>query len=382
MQNLGIYFFLITIVGITTFCAPKGDQISDQVTKKQSNEMQQLLVGTYTDKESKGIYLLDFNPSNGELSNERLLVETPNPSFLTYDKKHQYVYSVNEERDGQVSSFKWNDERSGLVNVNQQSSEGSSPCFIELSPKEDLLAVANYSSGSLSIFKVGNMGMIQPAPTVFQHQGSGPVLPNQENARAHCVRFDPNGKFLYAVDLGIDQIITYPVMDNTTIGPAISKFSLDPGDGPRHMIFHPSKDLAFVVNELGSSVVSMHIDHATGQLQRIAKISTLPDDFQGKNYCADIHITKNGKFLYASNRGHHSVAIFKVSDEGELELIGIEPVRGEWPRNFTLSPDEKHLLVANQNTDNITVFEINSDTGLLTFTGQAFNLSKPVALKF
>ncbi|MBK8505043.1 MAG: lactonase family protein [Saprospiraceae bacterium] len=300
--------------------------------------MKQLLVGTYTDKESKGIYLMDFNPSNGELSNSRLLVETPNPSFLTYDKKRQYVYAVNEGQSGQVSSFKWNDDRSGLVAVNQQSSEGSSPCHIELNDRENLLAVANYSSGNLSIYKMGAMGMIQPAPTVFQHQGSGPLLPSQEGARAHCVKFDPNGKFLYAVDLGIDQIITYPVLDDATVGSSVSTFSLDPGDGPRHMIFHPSKDLAFVVNELGSSVTSMKIDHTTGRLQRVEKASTIPSDFQGKTYCADVHITKNGKFLYASNRGHHSIAIFKVSDAGALERIGIELVRGEWP-NFRF-----HLL--------------------------------------
>ncbi|MCB0669736.1 MAG: lactonase family protein, partial [Saprospiraceae bacterium] len=207
------------------------------------------------------------------------------------------------------------------------------------------------------------------------------VLPNQKGPRAHCVKFDPNGKFLYTVDLGIDQIITYPV-SASGVGEATSRFALDPGDGPRHFIFDPTRDLAYVVNELGSSVVSMRIDHNTGELTRIDKKGTLPEGFEGDNYCADIHISSDGKFLYASNRGHNSLAIFSVGDQGELEKIGVESVQGEWPRNFTLSPDEKYVLVANQNTDNITVFNRNTETGALTFTGNQYQLSKPVALKF
>jgi len=359
--------------------------LEQQYTPPKSRELQnmnmELLVGTYTGKGSKGIYLLDFDQNSGKLSNERLLIETSNPSFVTYDRDKKFVYAVNEGREGQVSSFQWNSDRSALQAVNQQSSEGSSPCYLELNPEEDLLAVANYSSGNLSIYKIGNGGEIQPMPTVIQHEGAGPVKPNQESPRAHCVRFDPNGHFLYAVDLGIDQIISYPVL-NGEVGKAVSSIAMDPGDGPRHFIFHPSLNLAFVVNELGSSVVSMKIDHKTGKLARIDKASTLPNDFTGKNYCADIHITSNGKFLYASNRGHQSIAIFEVSEDGKLRRIGIESVHGEWPRNFTLSPDEKHLLVANQNSDNITVFNINQETGLLSYTGHEYKLSQPVALKF
>lgn len=378
MKYITPLFILLIFYSLFPSCTSRSGQ-TEAMQKQQTLE---LLVGTYTNQESKGMYLLDFEPDSGGLGNLRMVVETPNPSYLTISKDRQYVYAVNEGGDGQVSSFKWNEDRSSLIPVSQQSTLGSSPCHVELNPAESLLAIANYSSGNVAVFGLGESGIIRDSPVNFQHEGSGPVKPNQNGARAHCTKFAANGKFLYAVDLGIDQIISYPVGDDGLVGSAVSRLNLDPGDGPRHLIFHPSRDLAFVVNELSGSVVSMKADHTTGRLERIDKASTVPDDFDGKNYCADIHITKNGKFLYASNRGHHSIAIFSVSDDGALNRIGIEPVRGEWPRNFTLSPDERFLLVANQNTDNITVFSVEQTTGLLTFTGQEVKLSRPVALKF
>lgn len=354
---------------------------SNRKNSELQNKNMEVLVGTYTGKGSDGIYSLDFNPESGTLSNSHLLTDAKNPSFLTYDHRRRFVFAVNEGNEGMVSSFQWNHEQHSLNLISQQSSEGSSPCHLELNPEENLLAVANYGSGNISIYKVDDEGKIEANPTIFQHSGSGPVKPNQDGPRAHCVKFDLNGKFLYAVDLGIDQIVTYSV-NGSKVGEQVSSVSMDPGDGPRHLIFHPNLDLAFAVNELGSSVVSMKLDHETGKLERVDKASTLPDDFAGKNYCADIHMTSNGKFLYASNRGHHSIAIFKVSDEGGLERIGIEPIKGEWPRNFTLSPDEKYILVANQNSNNITVFQIDDQTGLMKYTGNEFTLSQPVALRF
>ena len=351
------------------------------ITTKNDGSHMELLVGTYTGKGSEGIYQLDFDIRTGELSNEKLLVQTSNPSYLTQSKERNFVYSVNEGGGGSVSSFNWAEGGDKLMLVSQQSSEGSSPCHVEINPAENLLSVANYSSGNLTVFSLSGSGNIEANPTVFQHEGSGPVKPNQSGPRAHCSKFDPNGKFLYAVDLGIDQIISYPVTEEGVQEPS-SQLHLDPGDGPRHFIFHPKLDLAFVVNELGSSVVSMKINHTTGELERIDKASTIPSDFDGKNYCADIHMSSDGRYLYASNRGHHSIAIFEVSGDGTLNRIGIESVRGEWPRNFTLSPDEKYILVANQNTDNITVFNRDANSGLITYTGHEFKLSRPVALLF
>ncbi len=340
-----------------------------------------LLVGAYTDQESKGIYQLDFDLSTGTLSSPTLLVETGYPSFLAYSSDREYVFAVNETKGGQASSFQWNDDHSQLVPLSQQATEGDYPCHVERNESGTLLAAANYGSGNITVFQV-LAGQIQASPTVRQHTGSGPVSPNQTSAHAHCSKFGPGGKFLYTVDLGTDQIVIYPVSETGTVGPAIENLEMDPGDGPRHLIFHPTQDLAFVVNELSSTVASFQLSPETGKLEPLDKISTLPDAFSGTNYCADIHLSSNGKFLYASNRGHNSIAVFSVGENGRLERIGVESVRGDWPRNFTLSPDEKHLLVANQKSNNITVFAVDPATGLLTYTGQEIAMSKPVMLLF
>ena len=349
---------------------------------QEQTQSWELLIGTYTNQEGGGIYLLDFYPATGKLADKRLVAETVNPSYLAISKNRQYVYTVNETKAGHISSFRWNEDRSQLIQVDQQPSQGNSPCYVDVNPEENLLALANYGSGSILVYNLDDHGMIGEDPVIHQHEGSGPVMPNQKAAHAHCVKFDPQGKYLYALDLGIDQIIGYPVVTNEIMGKATSILAFDPGDGPRHMIFHPLKDMAFVVNELSGSVVSLKVDHETGLLQRIDRASTLPKNFAGRNACADIHITANGKFLYVSNRGHDSIAIFSVSENGELESLGHEPVQGKWPRNFILSPDEKHLLVANQNSNNITVFELNPETGLLTFTGNEISVTRPVVMKF
>jgi len=339
-------------------------QSQQQSTPKDEINMPtlELLVGTYTGEESKGIYVLDFDTKNGTLSAPRLVVETPNPSYLSLSKDKKYVFAVNEGKDASLSSFAWNDQRSQLLPINQQASNGDYPCYLALNDKENMLSLANYGSGNISVYAVGDKGMLEPSFASFQHTGRGLVEPNQKSPHAHCTEF--MGDFLYAVDLGIDKILSYPVKADGNIGEASTHFSLDPGDGPRHVIFHPkNKSLAFVVNELSSSVVSLKVNPANGSLEKIAKVSTLPKDYTEKSYCADIHISVDGKFLYASNRGHNSIAVFSVGAKGELEKIGITSVEGDWPRNFTLSPDDRFLLVANQKSDNITVFKRDPLTG-------------------
>lgn len=342
----------------------------------------ELLVGAYTDETNKGIHKFLFNPADGSIENKGIVVESINPSYLEMSKDRQFIYSVNETKPGHVSSFKWNDNRTQLTLVSSQPSEGDHPCFIELNNNENLLAVANYSSGNIVVYNVDKNGAISPQPQNKQHKGSGPVKPNQESARAHCSKFDANGKFLYVADLGIDQIIAYPISETGILGEQQTALTLDKGDGPRHFIFHPTKDIVFIINELSGSIVSATINHKTGMFERIDKQSTLPPDYKGRNACADIHITSNGKFLYGSNRGHNSIAIFSVADDGKLTSLGTQSVEGDWPRNFTLSPDEKFMLVANKNTNDITVFSVDAETGLLTFTGHKVSIGKPVNLVF
>lgn len=372
----------LCLCGLLACTSDKTQQTAEADSHAESTAPWELLVGAYTGQGSEGIYLFDVDPATGKLSNQRLTVETVNPSYLTMSKDRAYVYAVNETEDGQVSSFQWNEDRSQLMPLSQQAALGDAPCYVEINDAENLLAVGNYLTGNIAVFSVNEQGLIQDSPVAYQHEGSGPVQPNQVSAHAHCVKFDPNGRFLYAVDLGIDQVISYPISEAGAVGAASSRLAFDPGDGPRHLIFHPNKAMAFVVNELSSSVVSLAVDHTTGQLTKIEKVSTLPDDFEGTSYCADIHLSPDAKFLYASNRGHNSIAIFSVSENGELNRVGVEPVRGDWPRNFTLSPDGRYLLVANQKSNNITVFEVDPNTGLLTFTGQEVSISQPVVMKF
>lgn len=375
--------FTVTLCSFLLFACSQSQQKplhQDPVTP-QPAPILKLFVGTYTSNESEGIYQLDFDTEKGSLSAPKLLVETSNPSYLSLSRDHNYVFAVNEGEDATVSSFGWNETRSKLIPISQQASKGDYPCYVSLNEGENMLSIANYGTGNISVYSVEDNGMIEPASASFQHTGSGPVEPNQKSPHAHCTEFMDD--FLYAVDLGTDQIVSYPVGADGQVGEASAHFSLDPGDGPRHVIFHPkNKSLAFVINELSSSVVSLKVDLAQGSFEKIAKVSTLPQDYTEKSYCADIHISSDGKFLYASNRGHNSIAAFSVGNNGALEKIGITSVEGDWPRNFTLSPEEKFILVANQKSDNITVFKRDPVTGKLSFTGQELKMSKPVCLKF
>ncbi|PCJ96520.1 MAG: 6-phosphogluconolactonase [Flavobacteriaceae bacterium] len=372
----------IVVVSLVTCNTKKKETVESPTTEISTPIKIELLVGTYTDQTSKGIYKLHFNPADGSLSKAQLIAETVSPSYLTISKNKEYVYATNETKDGGVSSFKWNAERTKLNLVSSLSSEGAHPCYTELSEDESIFAIANYSSGNFAVYKTAAAGKIQEIPQTRQHAGSSIVIPNQETPKAHCIKFSKDNTLLYVADLGIDEIVMYPVDANGTLGDKQLALKMDAGDGPRHFIYHPTKNIVFMVNELSSSVTAAAINATTGVFEKIDKQSTLPDGFNERNACADIHITKNGKFLYASNRGHNSIAVFSVAENGTLKRLETTHVEGDWPRSFALSPDEKFLLVANKNTDNITVFSINQETGLLTFTGNEATVSRPVRLSF
>jgi len=373
--NTVLLFGVLLLAGCSE--RKKEEQADASTTKAATID---LLVGVYTGSGSNGIYQLQFDASTGQLSDSLLLVKTTNPSYLAISSDRQYVYSVNETEAGNVSSFKWDQQKDQLILVSSLPTEGAHPCYVDLSADEKVLAVANYSSGNLAVYSLATDGTIQPNPQLRKHEGSGPVDSNQKGPHAHCSLFKDN--FLYVVDLGIDKVLAYPALSDGQLGEAKVALALDPGDGPRHLVFHPSKPLAFVVNELSSSVVSLRADLENGTLEPISKLSTLPEGFTDKNFDADVHLSSDGKFLYATNRGHNSIAMFSVADDGILSALGHESTRGAWPRNFTLSPDENFLLVANQESNNIVVFKRDNATGLVSYSGYEFTISKPVCLKF
>jgi 6-phosphogluconolactonase len=380
-QSIGFLLFLVLLL-IPAGCKNESKKSPTGMMEAPiQKENLKLLVGTFAEGDGQGIYQLDFNPETGELTNSRRVAEENKPGYLYLSKDGNRVYSSNGTKPGSVSAFQWNKDKTALNRVGNLPSIGDGACYVGVSPEEHLLAAANYSSGSIVLYPLDEKGGMIDDPQGIQHNGSGPH-PNQKSAHAHCVQFSQNGKFLYAVDLGMDQVLTYPIDSGNKLGKAEVGLQLDPGDGPRHLVFHPTENIVFVINELSSTVVSATVDEGTGVFTTVDKKSTLPDDYQEPNACADIHISKDGKFLYASNRGHNSIAVYSVSETGELKLLAIAPVQGDWPRNFTLSPDGNFLLVANQKSDNITVFAVDKQTGLLDYTGNRIRLPQPVCLKF
>ena len=377
-SNSLVFFILVTVV-ISCKNEPKKATMKE-VEQEVEKPNLKLLVGTHASGDEQGIYQLDFNPTTGELLNSEHLVKENNSGYLYLSKDGQKVYSSNGAVPGSISAFEWNTDGSKLNRTANVTSEGDGACYIELSPNEDLLAAANYGSGGIVLYNVDETGKIIGKPEARKHVGNGPH-DNQKSPHAHCVKFSKGGDFLYAVDLGIDKILAYLITSDGTLGKEHTALQLDPGDGPRHLIFHPTKNKVFIINELYSSVVSADVDTKTGIFTKIDKKSTLPESYDGASFCADIHLSNDGKFLYASNRGHNSIAVFSVSDDGQMSFLGTESVQGDWPRNFTLSPDNNFLLVANRKSENITVFKRDATSGLLSFTGNEIKLPQPVFLK-
>jgi 6-phosphogluconolactonase len=344
-----------------------------------------LFVGTYTSGKSEGIYVYRFNTSTGSAA---LLstIKSKNPSYLTISPNRKYLYAVNENgAAGEVSSFIFDRGTGQLHFINKQSSGGADPCYITEDKTNKWVFVANYSSGSLSALSVNADGSLNPVSQLIQHSGSGPNTERQEKAHVHSTVFSPDQHFLYAADLGTDRETIYrfsPEKKQPLSGAKDSIVSVDAGSGPRHFVFHPSKPCAYLINELSGTVDAFAFTSATGGLKRMQTITSHPADYKGEKGSADIHISPNGKFLYASNRGDaNSIAIYTIDGAGKLHLKGFRATGGIHPRNFMIDPTGRFLLVANRDSDNIVIFFINQQTGLLSSTSKQINVPNPVCLK-
>lgn len=355
---------------------------------KQSSTID-IIAGTYTQNDSKGIYRLTLDTITGEIANVGLLAEINNPGYLDFSADKNVVYSVHEEimsdgsSGGGVSSFLWDGENKTLSPQSYQSSQGDNPCYVSLNSKGTHLSVANYSSGNMAMFRLGNKGEILPDPIVEKHVGSGPDAVRQNAPHAHCSLWNPTGEYLYVVDLGIDQVLAYPFNKGTgSIGPGKTAIQVNGGAGPRHLAFHPYDNLAFLVNELNSTIQSMRYEAGNPEFIVVDKKSTLPEEFHGDNSVAHVEVAPDGKYVYVSNRGHNSIAIFSILESGNMTPIGHQYVKGDWPRFFTISPNGKHLLVANQKTNNVVVLQIDKASGKLLDTGHEAKVFAPVCLVF
>ena len=348
-------------------------------------------VGTYTDHQSKGIYAYRFNAATGQLTSLGLAAETSNPSFLAVDPNQKFLYAVNEtgkfqdQSSGAVSAFAIDRRTGKLTLLNQVASRGADPCYVAVDKTGKYVLVANYSGGSVAVFPVLKSGRLGEAISVLQYKGAGANPERQESPHAHWIDFSADNRFAVAADLGLDRLDVYKF--DSTKGSLVPNdpgiVQVKPGAGVRHFAFHPSARFAYAVNEMDSSVTSFSYDPARGVLHELQTISMLPKDFSGKNDAAEIQVHPNGKFLYASNRGYDSIAVFTIDPEkGTLTPVEYVPTQGKAPRYFAIDPTGSRLFVANQSSGNIVVFQIDPVTGRLTATGRVLEIASPVCLKF
>lgn len=348
-----------------------------------------LYVGTYTLGKSEGIYVYRMDRATGALTKFSSM-KSVNPSFLTIDRSKRYLYAVNEVGEyagkpgGSVSAFAIDAATGNLRLLNEQATQGADPCHLSIDTRKRALLVANYTGGSVTVLPVRTDGTLGMAIDVKQHEGSG-IKEQQKGPHAHCVILDRSERHALAADLGIDKVMIY-TFDRATGKLSAGKqpfAELTAGAGPRHLTLHPSGKYLYVINELDSTMTSFKYNELNGKLTLIETVSTLPGDFTGVSYCADVHVSPSGRFLYGSNRGHNSIVVFEINPRtGKLTLVEHVSTEGNWPRNFTIDPSRKFLLVANQRSDNVVVFNIDKNTGRLTPTRNNEQIPAPVCLKF
>jgi 6-phosphogluconolactonase len=349
-------------------------------------------IGTYTAKtDSRGLYSFHFDSSTGRLTAMALAAPAQDPSFLTVASNEKYLYAVNElsefngKKSGAVTSYSLDPKSGKLTQLNQAPSGGADPCYVSFDQTGRYLLVANYTGGSVSTFPIAPDGRIGPASAFVQHTGSGPNKERQEGPHAHYIAASADNRFVFVVDLGLDEVVVYrfdPAKGSLT--PNDSPFAkLAPGAGPRHMAFHPNGKFAFVLNEVNSTVTAFAYDSKSGSFSTLQTLSTIPNDFTAHNDTAEIVVHPSGKFLYASNRGRDSIAEFTIDPaKGTLALAGDFPTQGKTPRNFALDPTGKFLLAANQESNNIVVFRIDPSSGALAAAGHFAKVPAPVDIVF
>jgi 6-phosphogluconolactonase len=357
----------------------------------QSAGTQFVYFGTYTSQRSKGIYVAEFDPSSGRLTTPQLAAETRNPTFLALDPNRHFLYAVNEVSDigadgqGAVSAFKVDPQSAKLTVLNQQPSGGAGPCHLAVSANGTCVLVANYVSGSVAVLPIESDGRLLKPSSSIQHHGSSVNHQRQEGPHAHFVTWDPANRLVLACDLGLDKVLIYHLggapLSLTANDPPF--FTLKPGSGPRHLAFHPNGKIAYIINELSSSLTVCSYDGQRGELKEIQTVSTLPDNFSGANTCAEVAVHPSGRFVYASNRGHDSIAVFWVDPaSGIVQCVQHQLIQGKTPRHFAIDPTAKWLLAEAQDSNRVVVFSLNAETGRLAPTEQSQSIGAPVCAVF
>lgn len=349
-----------------------------------------MYAGTYTGPKSQGIYA--WRVDNGKFTSLGMVAETKNPSFLAISADGRHVYAVNEagtpsaDKSGEVTAYSRDPASGKLTLLNAVSSKGAGPCYVSLDKTGKFALVANYGSGSAAVLPIEANGGLREASAFIQHTGSSVNAQRQAGPHAHCIKVSPDNRFVLVSDLGLDQLLVYRFDAKkgslTPNDPPSGK--VKPGSGPRHFAFHPKSPRLYATNEMACTVTAFDWDRKKGSMTELETLPTLPSGVSDEKFSnAEIVVHPNGRFLFASNRGHDSIAIFGIDRTGKLSYVENAPTQGQTPRNFALDPTGAFLLAANQKSDNIVVFRVDKKTGKLTPTGDVLTeAGSPVCVRF
>jgi 6-phosphogluconolactonase len=361
---------------------------ASEVDAQGSNQVFRVYFGTYTGAKSKGIYQGSFDVRTGQLTVTGLAAETESPSFLAWHPTHKYLYAVNEsaslgpKKFGGVTAFAV--ETNGLLKtLNQKPTDGRSPCHLVVDASGQHVLVANYSSGDGVVIRIKPDGSLGTTSADFRHKGNGPNKQRQEGPHAHCITLDADNKYAMVTDLGIDKIMIYPYNDQTGKLGGLTYADVRPGSGPRHLAFSPDEKWAYVISEMASTMTVFRYEAIEKPLVEVQTLSTLPEAGIKNNSTAEVVVHPSGRFVYGSNRGHDSIAVFTVNaDTGKLTLVQNQAAGGKTPRHFSLDPSGKWMLVAHQDSDTVAVFKVDAQTGLLSPAGAPVAVGSPVCVLF
>jgi 6-phosphogluconolactonase len=350
-------------------------------------------IGTYTGAKSKGIYVSRLDAATGRLSAPVLAAESASPSFLALHPNHKFLYAANEvgefggKKSGAVSAFVIDAHSGGLTALGQQPSGGDGPCHVDVDKTGRTVLVANYGGGSVESLPIKADGSLEAPTTFIQHKGTSVDKSRQQGPHAHFITTDAANRFALACDLGLDKVMIYKFdpANSSLVANDPPAGAVPPGSGPRHLAFHPNGRFAYVINEMKCTMTAFSYDPERGELKELQTVSTLPDGESVKpNYStAEVEAHPSGKFLYGSNRGHNSIAVFAIDGKtGRLTHLENTSTQGKTPRSFGIDPAGRYLLAANQDSDSVVVFRIDSGTGRLTPAGQSVEVGMPVCVKF
>ena len=376
--------FLIACTTIATTCA-ETPRSQDSKTKAR------VYISNYARAEAGGIYLAELNLVTGDLQLIRLVADLKKASFLALHPNHRYLYATGEvggyldSNGGALLAFEIDVNNGNLTLLNHQSSAGAGPCYVSLDRNGKHALVANYDGGNVAVLPIGDDGRLQPASSTIMNRGSSIHKTRQTGPHPHAMNIDPANRFVFVPDLGLDKVLAFRFYAATgTLAPNnLNAAAVKPGAGPRHIVFHPNGNWAYVINELDSTVAILKYDSETGRLTSLETVSTLPAGITTDNITGEIVIHPNGRFLYASNRGHDSIAVYAIDQlTGRLSSLGQHLAGGRVPRNFNIDPSGKFLLAANMDSDSVTVHQIDLATGKLSRLPHEIKIVQPYCIEF